>query len=299
MSISEGLSVEDWVSVIIVSYNSKAVIGGALESIDPAIRTIVVDNNSNDGTVDYIQQNFPYVEVISNQQNVGFGRANNIGLERVVTEFALILNPDAKLIEEDTFERLIEAAGRYPNAAIIAPAIVMESGAQQLTLAAPHAYRRAANAMKSFSMGDVMGDTCGYSLSGAVMLFRMSTFDGGQHFFDPNIFMYFEDDDICMSCRARGYSTLLIPSVSVLHLVGKSSAASLEIEALKMRHKTFSQLYVMSKHGERNRAINKARRMLWRSRIQLLLARLFLQRHRAVLSASRRLGAASFLRFVG
>lgn len=282
------------VTIILVTYNSRAVIGDALASIPEGIRTIVVDNDSRDGTVEYIRQDYPRVEVISSSKNIGFGPANNLALAQVRSDFAMLMNPDARFAQQGAVEALIRAAERYPEAAIISPNIRMEDGTFQGMLA-PFYLRRDANKNRPLNMGDVVGDACAFSVSGALMLLRMSAFADAPHFFDPNIFMYFEDDDICLMSMRRGYSVMLIPSVSVMHMVGKSSPPTLEVEALKIRHKTFAQLYVMAKHGQRVKALYRGCKLVMRSGLYALIFGLLQRREKRVLSISRFQGAMAFL----
>ncbi len=285
------------VTIILVSYNSKSVIGTALSSIPAGIPTFVVDNASSDGTPDYIRENFPFVEVISNEKNIGFGPANNVALERVSTPFALLMNPDACFTDPSTIDDLLSATERYSEAAIFAPAIMQGDGLAQCTLFAPLVARRQINRSFPFSFADVQGDTCAFSLSGAALLLRMCAFEGEPYYFDPNIFMYFEDDDICMSANERGYSTVLIPSVSIMHLVGQSSPPSVKVEAFKLRHKTFSQLYVLSKYRMKRVALKKAIKTLVRSALSTLLYSIGFRYEKVLMSLSRVRGAAQYLMF--
>ena len=77
----------------------------ALEKYSSEI--IIIDNASSDGSVEDIEEKFPYVNVIANQGNVGFGKANNQGLEISKGKFIVLLNPDT-IVREDTFLKLIE-----------------------------------------------------------------------------------------------------------------------------------------------------------------------------------------------
>lgn len=282
-------------TVIIVTYNSCAVVGDAIASIPAGVPVIVVDNASRDGTVDLIRGEFPAVTVIANPRNVGFGPANNIALAKVASEFALLMNPDARFNDQRALDGLLSAADRYPEAAILGPEIAMENGELQGGLPAPLAHRRQMNKQHANYMEDVVGDVCAYSLSGALMLLRMSAFRDQTHFFDPNIFMYFEDDDLCMSAKQRGYASIYVPGVQVLHMVGKSSPPTLEIEALKTRHKTFAQLYVMGKYGRKRDARNKALRILIKNGLLAAWLMVAFQRGASYLCAGRALAAANFL----
>ena len=282
------------VTIILVTYNSKEIVGNALETIPDGMPTIVVDNASSDGTAEYIRKCFPQVQVIEHPQNIGFGPANNIALEEVETEFSLLMNPDACFIENDTIGKLLSAAENHPEAAILAPGIVNENGVVQRTLPAPLKHRKKINKNSEFSMDNVVGDTCSFSLSGALMLLRMSAFIDAEYFFDPNIFMYFEDDDICMSCRGRGFTTMLIPSINVMHLEGRSSPPSLEVEALKLRHKTFSQLYMMDKAGVCVGA--KALRVVVKGLSICVLGFFLLNKRKFFIERARTQGAFRYLR---
>ena len=79
-------------TIIIVTFNSSEVIGKCLENLNAdKYDILVVDNTSSDDTYKIVENSFPKVEIIRNNQNSGYGRANNIGLRRAKTEFALIL----------------------------------------------------------------------------------------------------------------------------------------------------------------------------------------------------------------
>src|SRR6185369_16128801 len=101
------------VTVVIVTYNSADVLGDGLASIElhaPGIRTIVVDNASEDGSVE-VARSSSFATLISSEENEGFSKANNRALRMVETEFALILNPDARLTSS-TLPQLLAAAFR-------------------------------------------------------------------------------------------------------------------------------------------------------------------------------------------
>ncbi len=281
------------VTVVMVSYNSCEVIKDALASVDPAVRIIVVDNASSDGTVDFILRHYPSVDIISNVENIGFARANNLGLAKVETEFALLMNPDARFLSSDTVDRLLEALDRYEDAAIISPSIIDDKGDVQLTMPASVLSRRGADLM--FKMEDVIGDVCTEALPGALMVLRMSAFVEQKYYFDPNIFMYFEDDDICMSARNRGYSVVLVPGIRVMHLVGRSSPPSLQIECLKTKHRTCAKLYILDKYGQVRLAIYRAIKLASINALLVLVYALTFKREKLMLSKSRVAGALLYL----
>lgn len=117
------------ITAILVTHNSAGVIADALKSLRGSRieRCMVVDNASTDGTIAVAKAAWPEAEIIQNPVNCGFGRANNIALKRVQTEFVLLINPDARL-GAASLQVLLAAAARYPDAAILAPQLADESG---------------------------------------------------------------------------------------------------------------------------------------------------------------------------
>ncbi|MBI2012417.1 glycosyltransferase, partial [Candidatus Curtissbacteria bacterium] len=100
------------ISVIIVSYNCREVLGDCLSSLIIAIQGLkkeifVVDNNSVDGTPRVVKEKFPQVRLIANQKNLGFSKANNQAIKKASGRYVLILNPDTKVMS-DTLIKMIE-----------------------------------------------------------------------------------------------------------------------------------------------------------------------------------------------
>ena len=89
-------------TIIITTFQSESIIKTCLENIDfDKYEVFVVDNNSSDNTVKIIEDQFPKVNLIKLEQNIGYGRANNIALKKTKTPYALILNPDAIISDDD------------------------------------------------------------------------------------------------------------------------------------------------------------------------------------------------------
>lgn len=114
------------VCAIIVTYNSGHIIENCLLGLKSAsIDIIVVDNASNDNTIEIAKKYG--AQIISNQKNQGFGRANNIGANAAKSEYLLFINPDIE-IYLDAIKALLNAAETYENAGIIGPRIIEEDG---------------------------------------------------------------------------------------------------------------------------------------------------------------------------
>lgn len=121
------------VFVIVVSYNGMKWINESLTSIYEStveVEVVVIDNNSKDETVTYIKNNFPQVVLFEQKENLGFGKANNIGLTYALNQnadFVFLLNQDA-FVNNDSLENLITAANRNPDYGILSPIQLNYSG---------------------------------------------------------------------------------------------------------------------------------------------------------------------------
>ena len=125
-------------TVVIVSYNTREITAKAVESVlehsrDLAAELIVVDNQSSDGTVDELRQNFPEAEVISAGGNDGYARGNNIGIIRARGRYVLVLNPDV-VMPKDTLARAVAYMDAHPEVGCLGPRVLLENGTQQSTL---------------------------------------------------------------------------------------------------------------------------------------------------------------------
>jgi len=124
--------------VIIVTYNGMQWYRECFDSLRNSsvpVKTIVIDNNSTDGTCDYIRNNYPEIHLIENHENLGFGKANNIGLKIAFdnnADYAFLLNQDA-WIEPDSIEKLIKKMEQNPQYGILSP-LHLAAGKQALDL---------------------------------------------------------------------------------------------------------------------------------------------------------------------
>ena len=121
------------VCIIIVSYNFEPWIDKCLPSVFAStlpVTVMVIDNNSSDNTVAKIKQDYPQVMLIENNTNLGFGKANNVGLSYALEnnfDYALLLNQDA-WVEEDMLEKLITTSEANPDFGIISPVHLSSDG---------------------------------------------------------------------------------------------------------------------------------------------------------------------------
>lgn len=281
---------DPWKSVtaVVVVHNSAAVVGECLKSLSRAARVIVVDNASTDDTGAVARAALPTVEIVENPRNMGYGTANNIGFEQSRTPYTLLLNPDA-VVTEGALEKLVAAAERYPQAAVLAPLLVGAEG--RLELYAMGFGEKSHHRQETPPDGDM----CTGFIMGAAMLWRMEAWRrlGG---FDEAIFLYGEDTDMALRTATAGYSMIVVPEAAVRHLGGRSAPPSRQARWRKDWHMTWGPLYVMAKHGEKEEAETKAKAMVRRHGLKALFYVLVLRPKRFLGNLARAHGAWTFLR---
>ena len=227
-------------AIVIVNWNSKDFVRTCLQSIathenQAALQIIVVDGASYDGCDQMLSRDFPYVEFLQSTENLGFGRCNNLGVEKAQAEYLLLLNPDTEFTEP-TIEKMIAWHNKLPKPGILCPRLLLTDGSLQYSSvqAAPTPLNQALGCelfQRRFPKSKLWGTYPAYqsssptpvdAVSGAFMFFRTETFRklGG---FNSAYFMYAEDMDICLQARRFGLKNYHIPTLKVIHHGGGSS----------------------------------------------------------------------------
>jgi N-acetylglucosaminyl-diphospho-decaprenol L-rhamnosyltransferase len=238
-------------SIIIVSFNARADLERCLESLHaapPAVphEILVVDNGSTDGSADAARR-WPRVQVIQADGNLGFARANNIGIRASGGATLLLLNSDT-VVPPGAIDRLIAELDRQPDVAVAGPRLVDDSGRAELSfgrMIGPWNELRQKRLARS-SKVEALTRQPQYPdwVSGACLLVRRADADavGG---LDERYFMYTEDVDFCAAIRARGRRILFVAGVDVVHLRGRSAASA---PAATREHYRRSRLAFYEKH---------------------------------------------------
>lgn len=113
----------DNISIIIVNWNGKRLLSRCLDGLRQQtyrqFSVILVDNGSNDGSIDFVNRNYSEVKTIALPKNIGFAAANNIALKTIQAEYVALLNNDA-IAHPQWLKRLVEALESYPEAGFAA-----------------------------------------------------------------------------------------------------------------------------------------------------------------------------------
>ncbi|MFS4416782.1 glycosyltransferase family 2 protein [Maribacter sp. 2307ULW6-5] len=251
-------------AIIIINYNSSGFtlkcINSLLQHTDPTLNheIIVVDNASE--KEDYLflktaldKLQHPHLSLYRSRINTGFGGGNMFGVQFAKAQYYLFLNNDTEL-KEDAISQCLHFMESHPQTAVCGPTIYNEFGEKQLGFDYFTSFGREAfgkkwvewvhgkpNRRKAYQAPIAVD-----YVNGSFMLFRAKDFDrvGG---FDTNIFLYYEESDICQRLKQLGKDTHFIPTTSYVHYQGQSVKKTKMPLAIKMELKT-SMFYVVKKH---------------------------------------------------
>lgn len=233
------------ISIIIVNYNVVYFLEQCLNSVKQALTNVsgevfVVDNNSIDGSVDMVSEKFPEYQLISNKENVGFSKANNQAIQISKGKYILLLNPDT-VVEEDTFEKVIQFMDDHPDAGGLGVRMLDGKGKflpeSKRGLPTPTvAFYKIFGLSKLFPRSKRFGQYhLGHLsefetneiaiLSGAFMLMRHETIQQ-VGMLDEAFFMYGEDIDLSYRITKGGYKNYYFPETRIIHYKGESTKKS-------------------------------------------------------------------------
>ena len=223
------MSIED-ITVIITSFKSNDKIINCLKSINNQCKVIVVENSNDTKIKQMIESQFNNVNCILSGANLGYGRANNLGLKNVKTKYALILNPDATL-EKSALENFLILVKQNLDFAINGP---MEQEKSE-----------------SISLIDKKNDSLikVENVKGFAMFLNLEQFEQ-VGFFDENFFIYFEEIDLCKRLSKLNKKIYLSSEIKINHLGAQSHDDSInkKMELSRNWHWMWSTFYYHRKY---------------------------------------------------
>jgi GT2 family glycosyltransferase len=229
-------------SIVIVNYNTKELLKQTIESI---IKTssgfdyeiIVVDNSSRDNSVEMVRENFESVILIANSSNLGYAKANNMGINKAAGRYVLLLNSDT-IVLEDCLQACVKYMDNNKNIGALGCKVVLRNG--ELDHACKRGFPTPEASLyyllkldKLFPNSKRFGQ---YDLTylpqdeinevdvliGAFMMVRKQTIDE-IGLLDEDFFMYGEDIDWCYRIKAAGFINVYYPKQKIIHYKGASS----------------------------------------------------------------------------
>ena len=227
-------------SVIILNYNVRYFLEQCIISVKAATANldaeiIVVDNNSEDDSCEMVKQRFPEIRLVENNENTGFPKGNNIGVNLAKGEYICILNPDT-VVAEDTFEKVLAFAKNQPNLGIVGVRLIDGTGnflpeSKRGTPTPFVAFTKIAGLHKlspalfgKYYASHLDENQTGNVdiLVGAFMVMKRELYleIGG---FDENCFMYSDDIDLSYSVLKSGRQNFYFSDTTVIHYKGEST----------------------------------------------------------------------------
>jgi len=249
------------ITFVIVCFKSGYIVEKCIRSIKSSIKIIVVENSDNLSFKDYLENKFSNVEVIIAKENLGYGRGNNLGLSKVNTQYAFILNPDAAL-EKNSLKELYKAKLILrDNFAILAP-----------------------NLSNNYGFFSKKNDVCDKEIfevdyvKGFAMLINLKKINLNNKIFDENFFLFLEEVDLCKRIKNDGKKIFVIYKSKVQHLAKQASENNLNIELCRNWHWMWSLFYYNCKHFGTLTAYRMTIGKFFSSLIKLFLAFIFLNK---------------------
>lgn len=246
-------------SIIIVSWNTKDLLIKCLESLflnhpSGTFEVIVVDSASTDNSLEMVGKLFPNVQLIDNEENIGFARANNQGLRLCQGSTLLLLNPDTE-VRPGALDAMLDFLNSNPSVGAVGPRVLNPDGSLQHSCSPFPTLGR--EFLRLFHLPGNRPD--GYYrmefwnqekphkvdvLLGACILIRWEVLDQ-VGLFDENFFMYSEETDLCYRIKHAGWELYWVPQAEIVHYGGKSTEQIAESMFLQLYR---SKLQYFRKH---------------------------------------------------
>ncbi|HNT30295.1 MAG TPA: glycosyltransferase family 2 protein [bacterium] len=249
-------------SIVIVSYNTQAILRQCLQSVrachgDLHVQVFVVDNASIDGSPDMVEEEFPEVELIRNKINVGFAKANNQALRKVTGTHILLLNSDV-VLGADTIAKTLKYMQSHPQVGVVTCKLILPDG--RLDLACRRSFPTPFVALwrlvglsrlfprsKTFAQYNLtyLDEDTTYEVDAVVGAYMLMTREAFMEvgLLDESFFMYGEDLDWCYRFRQAGYGVVYYPEAVARHHKGASSLGRKPYRMVREFHRAMELFY--------------------------------------------------------
>jgi GT2 family glycosyltransferase len=214
------------VSVVVICWNNKKFLKNCLSSICSQsyqnIEIILTDNASTDGSVEFINKNFPVVRIIQNRTNLGFAEGNNVAMRLILKEkkskYILILNPDTT-IEQDFIKNLVESAERNSSIGAFAPKMLVMNRKNKISSAGGDCVFRCGDNLSRrfyFENTESCREEVVFGPSGAAAFYRVEMLKE-IGLYDKFLFTYYEDVDMNFRIQKSGWGAMYVPNAVIYH----------------------------------------------------------------------------------
>jgi len=216
-------------SVVVLNHNGRRYLDACLEALEAqqlagGFEVVVVDNGSDDGSVEHLRQRWPQVRLIEAGRNLGFAAGNNLGIRQARGEYVVLLNNDTR-VRPGWLEALVEAAERDPKVGAVTsklvfmdrPGVIQNAGSLLLSDGSGGDRGTGEDDRGQYDREEEVFAACG----GAALLRRSMLEDVG--LLDETFFCYYEDTDLSWRMRLRGWRITYQPAAVVEHVHAATS----------------------------------------------------------------------------
>lgn len=239
------------VAIVILTWENYAETAECLESLESVTydnyRVIVVDNGSEDGSIERLQAEYSWCEFIVNEENIGFAPANNVGISQALemgTDYVLLLNDDT-LVQPDFLEPLVDTMERYDRVAAVGGVNLLPDS--ETIHNAGYVFHPWLAGKGELHREPVTDEPYPVDFVQSCLVLLNPEFLENIGLLNENYFLGMEDVDLAWKARSMGWKVLVNPDSKIHHRVGDTSSKS----AFAMYHKTRNKL----QFGEENLSI--------------------------------------------
>ena len=214
------------VFVVIVNYNGREHINDCLESLQkvdyPNFKVVISDNGSTDGSVELIKGKYPFVKIIENGTNLGYGKGNNVGIKYALehgADYVFLLNLDT-IVEPDFLTRLVDTCQADPSIGVCGPK-VMNFPSQKVIQSLGGTYKLWKGIPRR--IGKDEADRGQYKepsevdwIHGCAMMIKREVFEK-IGLFDERFFLFYEETDFCCQAAKNGFKIVAVPQSVIYH----------------------------------------------------------------------------------
>ncbi len=246
------------ITIVINTFKSEDKIHQCLDAISSEFKVIIIENSNDKNFKEILENKYKNVECFLTGENLGYAKGNNLGLSKVKSQYALILNPDA-IVEKNTLKNFLVSAERLGDFSIIGPAKQDEFKNSD--------YLK--NKNQIFEVN---------SVKGFAMFLNLNQFED-IGFFDDNFFIYLEEIDLCLRLKKNNKKIYLDKNILINHIGGSSHNESInfEMELSRNWHWMWSTFYFNKKHNGYLKAIVNISGKFFSSIIRMIFYSLIFQ----------------------
>lgn len=269
------------VSFLIVNYKVADLVHQSIQSIEEHVKTpyeiIIVDNASEDGSVESLMGYYDHTRVIASERNLGFGAGNNLAYKYAKGEYIFLLNPDT-LLTDDSVDRMIAYLKNSSTTGLVAPKLLYEDGTLQRSIRKFYSYY--GSLIDNRFMNPIIArfpqitkwlpGLIDHNKSqqiewakGAALLIKREVIEQ-IGLFDEDFWIYGEEMDLCYRIGEAGWDKIFLNSCSIIHLEGKSTIQS----STRMFLMNYKGMYLfLKKHFSRKTLLQYHQRVWFISRL--------------------------------